>query len=483
MTTGDTIAAISSSIGAAPRIIIRTSGPLSFSLAQGLGVATDHRRGRGLSPMSDCAPAWEGQAPAEPERFRSGKFGSAGASPSLSGHTQHGSHSALHCRLRFVNLTFPAWIYRFPGPRSYTGEDIIEYHVPGNPVLARSLLDELLSRGARAAEPGEFTARAFFNGRIDLTGAEGVAATIAAGSQRELAAARQLLAGELAQRLKPILEVLTDTLALVEVGIDFTEEDVSFLTLDEQRSRLSMADEALERLVNQTVRFERLSHEPEVVLIGRPNAGKSTLLNALAGRDRAVVSPTAGTTRDALTAKVTLRRGIVRVTDIAGIDSAADESEIEQQMQTHALRAAQAADLPVLVHDITDPQPPLSLDIAPGLVVHTKLDLLPAGGESRGFAVSALTGAGMDELRDRLDAACFGDTGGGASLALNLRHVRAITEARDALGRAKLAVGIAGAEVVAMELRDVIDALGSVLGRVTPDDLLGRIFSEFCIGK
>lgn len=435
MITADTIAAISSSMASAARIIIRTSGSRSFALAEMLGASLDS------------------------------------------------NSSAERREIAFAGLKLPAWIYCFRGPQSYTAEDIVEYHVPGNPVLAKLLLNELLARGTRPAEPGEFTARAFFNGRMDLTGAEGVAATISAQNQRELAAARQLLAGELVNRLRPVLDSLTETLALVEVGIDFVEEDVSFISRDEQRAQVKQADEALARLLAQSARFERLAHEPQVVLIGRPNAGKSTLLNALAGRQRAVVSATAGTTRDMLTTEVVLPRGMVRLTDVAGIDSLTPSSEIERETRSQALIAAESADVLVLVRDLTDSEPLLSLKRAPSLVVRTKLDLVPSATIAEGLAVSAFTGAGMEKLRNALDAICFGDAGAAASLALNLRHVRAIQEARTSLGRALEAIENAGAEVLAMELRESIEAIGSILGRVTPDELLGRIFAGFCIGK
>lgn len=435
MITADTIAAISSSIAPAARIIVRTSGSLSFALSEMFGASLDS------------------------------------------------NSSAEHREIAFAGLTLPAWIYRFRGPHSYTAEDIVEYHIPGNPVLAKLLLNELLARGARAAEAGEFTARAFFNGKMDLTGAEGVAAVISAQNQRELAAARQLLAGELANRLRPVLDVLAETLALVEVGIDFVEEDVSFLSRNQQRTRVQQADEALARLLVESTRFERLAHEPQVVLIGRPNAGKSTLLNALAGRQRAVVSATAGTTRDMLTAEVMLPRGMIRVTDVAGIDSLTPLSEIEREMRSQALIAADSADVIVLVRDLTDSEPVLASGRAPSLVLRTKLDLMPSASVDQGLGVSALTGAGMEQLRGALDAVCFGDAGTGSSLAVNLRHVRAIAEARAALGRAIEAIDNAGPEVIAMELREAIDAVGSILGRVTPDELLGRIFAGFCIGK
>jgi tRNA modification GTPase len=258
-----TIAAISSSTGPASRMILRVSGPDAFELL------------RQLTP----------DAPGLPQA------------------------GAVRTCLAFCDMRVPAWIYAFTNPRSYSGEDLIEFHIPGNPLLAKILLSQLLAAGARAAEPGEFTARAYFNGRLDLAAAEGVASTIAASNEQELSAARRLFSGELTRRLAPIADSVAQTLALLEVGIDFSDEEVTFITGDEVAGRIADADRQLRQLLIESARFERLAHEPTVVLVGRPNAGKSTLINALAGRDRAVVSAIAGTTRDVLSAEVSLARG------------------------------------------------------------------------------------------------------------------------------------------------------------------------------
>jgi tRNA modification GTPase len=463
MQSGDTIVAVSTAAGAGARMIVRVSGPGAHAVAREL----------------------TGRATLEAGRAVAGRVW-----PGVGG-----------------------WVYAFAGPRSYTGEDLVEFHVPGNPVLGRMLLARVVEAGARQAEPGEFTARAYFNGRMDLTQAEGVAATIGAQSDRELRAARQLLAGELARRLTPVMESVAQALALVEVGIDFTDEDVTFISAEDVRARCGDAVSALERILNESGRFERLAHEPRVVLVGRPNAGKSTLLNALAGRHRAVVSPVAGTTRDAIWAEVALARGMVRVVDVAGIDEAGGAAgEVERQMREQAMREVGEADLVVMVEDSTAPVGQVDVGSRADLVVRTKGDLgrAEAGGCSEGSSradknvcptdlgsegsapadrngcptvvVSAMTGEGMDDLRRALDGLAFGTETGGGGLALNARHVRAIAEAREALGRACGAID-AGGEVVAMELREGIEWLGGVLGRMSPDDLLGRIFSEFCIGK
>jgi len=473
MTPADPICAISSAVGPAARMIVRLSGPAAHSLA-----------------ASICP-----HLPAAASAHR----------------------HALH----FANLTLCAWVYLFRAPRSYTGEDLVEFHLPGNPLLVRLLIQHLQTQGARLAEPGEFTARAYFNGRLDLTEAEGVAAVISAHGEQELQAARQLLAGELARRLRPLMDDLTQSLALLEAEIDFADEPVTFLPRPELRRRLDQLIENLHNLLSNSRRFERLSHEPRIVLVGRPNAGKSTLLNWLAGRDRAIVSPQAGTTRDVLWAEITLPSGAARLIDVAGLESemkcenppsgmpltpspgvpgegknptspekiSASKIKIPisvaVQMQQHARQAIAQADLALLIHDSTDPLPPLPLDRPIDLHVYTKADLLaespdlPAGA----LLTSAKTGQGKDHLIKTLNHLAFTRPAGEAHLALNHRHVQSIEQAIENLHQAAATAESASIELLALELRTALDHLGQILGIVSPDDLLGEIFSRFCIGK
>jgi tRNA modification GTPase len=444
MFSGDTIAAISSPVGPCARMIVRLSGPDAHSLLASL--AAIELPARGIRRVT----------------------------------------------LSFARLHVPSTIYTFASGASYTGQPTAEAHLPGNPMLADLLLRELLSLGARLAEPGEFTARAFFNGRLDLTEAEGVAATIAAHSQEELSAARRLQAGELTARLKPIVERVTQLLALIEAGIDFSEEDVQFISFDDARRRARDIGDQLRDLVANSMRFERLSHEPVIVLCGRPNAGKSTLLNALCGMDRAIVSPVAGTTRDAVSQQANLLRGRVRLVDVAGLDAepptpADDPAGIHLAMRHKALNAIEQADVTVLVRDVQDTRPPLDLPVLPHLTVFTMLDLLrdPAGPPLNGpssLCVSAQTGLRLSTLIARLDELAFGHASAGSGLALNARHQAQIHQACEALGRV-VQTRVSSEELLALELRDALDSLGQITGVVCPDEILGRIFATFCIGK
>ena len=392
LNASDTIAAVSTAVGPAARMVVRASGPDALDILW--------RLCRDVS-----------------------------VTPPL----------AVRTRVRLGSMDVPAWAYAFSSPRTYTGDDLIELHLPGNPRLVRLVLQRMIALGARHAEAGEFTARAFFNGRLDLAQAEGVAAVVSAGGAAQLDAARRLMAGELSRRLRPAMDVLAETLALVEVEIDFSEEDVRFLSADQIRRRVAGVDAELDDLVRTSARFERLAHEPTVVLAGRPNAGKSTLLNALAGSARAVVSPAAGTTRDALSAHVALKRGIVRMVDVAGLEEPTEVIEsapdaIDAQMCRRALREVESADVLVLVRDATDLRAPLILPRAADLTVLNKIDLLDAPLFTPDAApVSAVTGDGFGLLRDTLDAVAFGADSVGSTLALNARHLQAVAAARAAL--------------------------------------------------
>ncbi|QOV91178.1 tRNA modification GTPase [Humisphaera borealis] len=454
MNSDETIVAVSSAVGSAARMIVRTSGPAALTLLADL--------------VRDPVPADGG--------------------------------SAFPSHLAFSGVFCPAWVYVFRSPASYSGEDLVEYHLPGNPVLVEMFVSHLRGRHdlqIRAAEPGEFTARAYFNGRMDLTQAEGVAAVVAAQSEQQEQAGRRLMAGELARRIREPADLILATLALVEVGIDFSDEDVTFLPIDDLLSRIDQCRNMLSSLLSDSARFKPLGYEPTLILVGRPNAGKSTLLNALAGYERAVASATAGTTRDALTARIALERGYVRVVDVAGLEEGLTVvgDDIKSQMTRRALDEIARADRVILVVPVDDAALPVDAGRVADLVVRTKCDTVPAvaadasqrlaspPGPIPTVAVSALTGQGMDALRRRLDEQAFGRDEA-ATLTLNARHEAAILAADQALVQVRDLVEAGGAvELVAAELWEVLAQTGRVLGQVTPDEILDEVFSRFCIGK
>jgi tRNA modification GTPase len=388
-------------------------------------------------------------------------------------------------------IVVPVVVYGFLGPASYTGEDVVELHVPGSPWVVAEILRELGRRhGFRAAEAGEFTARAFLAGKLDLTAAEGVAATIAAADARQLVAARQLLAGELAGEVRRMADTLAQLLALLEAGIDFTEEDISFLSRGQLESGVAGLRGGIAGLLARGRSFGRLSPHPTVVLAGAPNAGKSSLANALLGRERAVASPVAGTTRDVLWSELSLRRGQARLADVAGLEAGAGD-ELSVGMQERARTAMGQADVLVEVVDGSRGVARIEVQRPPDIVVWTKADLWgnPAAavdGESGDVttpvvSVSAVNGVGLSRLLELLDDACFGHESG-HGLALTNRHRGELATADAALA-ASVAEPVAGEELAAAELRLALDALGRITGEVSPDDVLGRVFSTFCIGK
>ena len=431
MNPADTIVALSSAAGPAARMIVRTAGPAAFEVL------------RQLSPGFIPTPS-----------------------------------SAARTVIAFADMSVPAWVYAFAGPRSYTGDDLVEYHLPGSPLLARLLIEAIVAAGARTAGPGEFTARAFLNSRLDLAAAEGVAMTIAATHEDELRAARQLMAGDLSRRLSGPLEMLTEALALVESNLDFAEEDISFIDTAEVRRRVALAASDLATIERDAAFADRPTGERSFVLVGLPNAGKSTLLNALAGTERAVVSPVAGTTRAALSADVTLSRGIVRVTDVAGLERGDDD--IGKKMQGHARRAIEQADFVIEVRDGTSAVRAW-LPREAHLVVMTKSDL-PRADQAAVPAIvcSAKTSDGLPAVRAAMEKLAFGSSAGAATLSLTARHVGALRDARVALATI---VDDSGGEIVAEALRRAVEALGGVIGRVSPDDVLERVFATFCVGK
>ncbi|HEY2344818.1 MAG TPA: tRNA uridine-5-carboxymethylaminomethyl(34) synthesis GTPase MnmE [Xanthomonadaceae bacterium] len=381
----------------------------------------------------------------------------------------------------------------FPAPRSYTGEDVVELQAHGSPVVLRQLLSRCLELGARTARPGEFTERAFRNHRLDLAQAEAVADLIAAGSEAAARAARRSLDGVFSQRVQALLIALTALRVHIEAAIDFPEEEIDFLADAALRDRLAAVRSLHAALLAEAERGQRLRDGLHVVIVGPPNAGKSCLLNALAGSDRAIVTAQPGTTRDVLRETVQVDGIVLTLVDTAGLRDSADV--VEREGMRRARGELGLADLVLAVVDATDPGPGralLAAELASGvpavLWLHNKIDLLeqpPPGPRDDALWISARNGDGLEALRARLKAAA-GVAGEGpeGAFSARARHVDALRRIGVHLDLAahRLQHDRAG-ELAAEELRLAQEVLGEMTGATGSDDLLGAIFSSFCIGK
>ncbi len=379
----------------------------------------------------------------------------------------------------------------FPAPASFTGESVLELHGHGGPVVLSLLVAAAVALGARRAEPGEFTQRAFLNGKLDLAQAEAVADLIESGTAQAARAALRSLTGAFSAAVNELAEQLTAIRVYVEAAIDFPEEEVDFLADDELGARLARAAAAFDSLLSRASVGRVLRDGYQVVIVGKPNAGKSSLMNRLSGEETAIVTEIAGTTRDVLRERINIDGLAVELVDTAGLRDNPDR--IEEEGIRRARQALAGADAVLWIQDATEALParieePLR-DGVPVTIVRNKIDLTGdrAGlvdGEPPVVMLSARTGEGLEALRQRIrELAGFRDLGEGAFTARR-RHVEALQNAqqRFAAGRAALRDVRAG-ELLAEELRLAQQALGTITGEVTADDLLGRIFSSFCIGK
>ncbi|HYC71027.1 MAG TPA: tRNA uridine-5-carboxymethylaminomethyl(34) synthesis GTPase MnmE [Opitutaceae bacterium] len=383
----------------------------------------------------------------------------------------------------------------FAAPGSYTGEDLLEISCHGNPFIAQKILEDLLARDCRAAGPGEFTQRAFLNGQLDLSQAEAVMDLIHARSERALAAANQQLRGALGRRMDGLIRLCTSALAKIEAYIDFPEEDLP----PEDAGRLRAE---VEEVIGGTGRLLATSHYGEVlrsgiktVILGEPNAGKSSLLNRLVGRERALVSPEPGTTRDYLEEAIAIGPHLLRLIDTAGLNAA--PSVLEARGIEKTLEQGAEADLFLWVIDSTRPLPVLPRELAgrmtPAntLAVFNKVDLAPAAPTDfpHKFArvpVSALDGTGVEALHAAIVrlADAFQVDVGPEMVAVNARHAAALGTARACLeaARAKLLQN-GPPELIASDLRSAIEAFGQIAGKVDNERVLDELFATFCIGK
>jgi tRNA modification GTPase len=446
----DTIVAVSSGWRASPVGIVRLSGPAAFELLEHVRVAL---------PPADARP-------------RSG-----------------------WCEARLApgnDLELPATIFWFCAPRSYTGQDLVEIHTVGSLPALRAVSSRLIELGARRALPGEFTARAFLNGRLDADKVEGVLALISAEDQTAARRAARLSRDSYRARVGAIRDRLTELIALVEAGIDFVEEeDVRFITAAELRQAVDDLVAAVWEIRRPGRALDRVG-KPHVALAGLPNAGKSTLFNVLLGYERAIVTPVLGTTRDVLSAEVETGGVALVLQDCAGLGTSVDE--LESAAHLAAENAAEQADLVLWVHDCTTAWDVRETTVCRRipenrrLLVVSKLDRAADGCDAvspiafpTAVQVSAVTGAGLQRLREALieQLQTAGDAPAGAE------HVAA---ALTALGRAREAAWpseeiLAMPEIVALELRQASEALESFGRGPEAEDVLGRILARFCVGK
>ena len=379
-------------------------------------------------------------------------------------------------------------------PHSYTGEDTVELQCHGSPAMLSAALEALFCAGARQAGPGEFTKRAFLNGKMDLTQAEAVIDLIDAETADAAANAAGQLGGALLRKIEPVYDRMTDLCSHFHAVLDYPDEDIEDFGLDELTGTLEFADAELKRLLATYERGTFLKNGVRTVLLGRPNAGKSSLFNALAGFDRVIVTEIAGTTRDTVEETVRVGSVLLRLTDTAGIREAADR--IEALGVERSEQAAQAAELAIFVCDGTlplndeDQRAMQAAKQAPySLAVINKADQpLVVRPEDLPFetvlTLSALTGEHLQALIDCIEAWFGGETHCDGSLLTNPRQFGAITRADAALARAAAALrrGITP-DAVLTDVEDAMQALGEVIGRTVREDITNRIFSRFCVGK
>ena len=373
----------------------------------------------------------------------------------------------------------------FAGPNSFTGEDVIELHGHGGPVVMQLLLARCLDLGARLAEPGEFTRRAFINGKLDLAQAEAVADLINASTATAARSAVRSLQGDFSRAIDALMDPLIELRALTEATLDFPEEEVDFLKSIQAEARLQNICSALAR-VQASARQGKLLHDGlTVVLIGQPNVGKSSLLNALAGEDLAIVTPVAGTTRDVVRAHLQIEGVPLHVIDTAGLHDTTDE--VERLGIERTWKEIEKADVAVLLtdaqHGLTSAEATIMDRLPEGMTrvtVQNKIDLGAAASTADALQISAKTGTGIDALRAKLLEIAGWQPGESLFIARE-RHLRALSDAAEHLATATAA--LPALEIFAEELRLAHKALQSITGEYTPDDLLGAIFSKFCIGK
>jgi tRNA modification GTPase len=480
----DTIVAIATPPGCGGIGVVRISGPEARNIALPM-LRLKHDLEPGRAVLGELVEPWgagafaRSEAESNPEDAVPNKTERAGAfaPPSTSQ------------RIDEVVVTY------FAKPHSYTAEDTIEVSAHGSPVVLRHAVELALSKGARLAEPGEFTMRAFLNGRIDLTQAEAVRDLIESQTLFQAKVAAQQLEGALSHRLQPIKQKLVELIALLEAGVDFAEDDVSVLTAERILQQVSTVRAPLEQL-SSSFAYGKLVHEGlTLAIVGRPNVGKSSLFNRLVERERAIVTATPGTTRDLVTETVALEGIPVKLMDTAGIRQSFDEAEsigIGKSMEALA-----DADLVLVVLDSSQPveeEDHRLLEVVakrPAILVENKADItsvqfLVPSSQLRRVRTSALTSEGISELRAEILRHVGGELGGRSETGFltNARHQGLVRDSLAGLEAAVVAVGNRiPHEMVLLDLYSALRAVDEITGATSSDDILNLIFSRFCIGK
>lgn len=389
----------------------------------------------------------------------------------------------------------------FRAPRSYTAEDVVEISAHGSPVLLAAMVERALEAGARLAEPGEFTRRAFLHGRIDLTQAEAVRDLIDAQTLFQARTAARQLGGSMARRLQPLKDRLKELIALMEAGIDFADNDVSYLEYDQILDRIGELTGALARMIDSFRQGRTIREGLVLAIVGRPNVGKSSLFNRLLEADRAIVTAVAGTTRDLVSESWTLDGIPLRLVDTAGIREATEEAEqigIRKSWEAVAdadlvlavldsSAAPQEEDRSLLRHVAEIPSVELVLnktDLPAMYQTEWKRVLEEMMPGRPALPVSAVTGEGIDDLRRTLRQRALPDLGHNSEYVTNIRHAEHLRRCREALIRAGAgAESMIPHEVLMVDLYEALTELDTITGQTTIEDILGLIFSTFCIGK
>ena len=373
----------------------------------------------------------------------------------------------------------------FKAPHSFTGEDVVELHCHGGVELSRAVLRAVLAAGARPAKAGEFTMRAFVNGKISLSAAEGMADMINGQSSAEVRAGSLLYSGRLTKEAEEIQDKLTDVLAKIGADVDYPEEDIERSELSDIKQILLSLKERTDKLVAAYDGGKKIKNGVSVAICGKPNAGKSSLLNALLGYDKAIVSSSAGTTRDVVEGSMELGGVRFNLYDTAGIRE--DAGEIEKLGIKRARRALEAADVALIVYEGAysgDEEELRKACPCPAIKVRNKRDISDRPDGNEDISVSALTGEGVEELKKLMQSdALPGGTSSDEAFLIEERHYKTLARVSESLGSAASAIGVFPTDIVSVDIKEAWDALGEITGATATEEIINTIFSKFCVGK